>query len=66
MVEHSVRDRFVDSLVKAAEKLVVRCGDNGDADVGRMTVGFQRDKVIEHVQDALDRGARLRFGDANP
>ncbi|WP_421526461.1 aldehyde dehydrogenase family protein [Pseudomonas yamanorum] len=68
LVEHSVLDRFVDSLVQAAEEVVVRCGDNGDADVGRMTVGFQRDKVIEHVQDALDRGARLRFGvvpDAN-
>lgn len=68
LVEHSVLDRFVDSLVREAEKLVVRCGDNGDADVGRMTVGFQRDKVIEHVRDALDRGARLRFGgipDAN-
>ncbi|MFP6847210.1 MAG: aldehyde dehydrogenase family protein [Pseudomonas sp.] len=62
LVEHSVIDRFVDSLVQAAEKLVVRVGDNGDADVGRMTVGFQRDKVIEHVQDALKRGARLRFG----
>ncbi|PZW71477.1 aldehyde dehydrogenase (NAD+) [Pseudomonas sp. URMO17WK12:I1] len=68
LVEHSVLDRFVDSLVQEAEKLVVRCGDNGDADIGRMTVGFQRDKVIEHVLDALDRGARLRFGgipDAN-
>ncbi|RMP62127.1 hypothetical protein ALQ18_01949 [Pseudomonas marginalis pv. marginalis] len=68
LVEHSVLDRFVDSLVQAAEKVVVRCGDNGDADVGRMTVGFQRDKVVEHVQDALERGARLRFGvipDAN-
>ncbi|VVN49806.1 Aldehyde dehydrogenase [Pseudomonas fluorescens] len=62
LVEHSVQERFVDSLVEEAKKLIVRVGDNGEADVGRMTVGFQRDKVIEHVQDALDRGARLRFG----
>ena len=62
LVEHSVQDRFVDSLVKEAQKLVVRVGDKGDADVGRMTVGFQRDKVIEHVQNALNLGARLRFG----
>lgn len=68
LVEQSGYERFVDALVKGAEKLVVRSGDSGDADVGRMTVGFQRDKVIEHVQDALERGARLRFGtvpDAN-
>ncbi|SDT87146.1 aldehyde dehydrogenase family protein [Pseudomonas orientalis] len=62
LVEHSIQDRFVDNLVKEAQKLVVRVGDNGDADVGRMTVDFQRDKVIEHVQDALNLGARLRFG----
>ncbi|WP_269137386.1 aldehyde dehydrogenase family protein [Pseudomonas sp. PGPR40] len=62
LVEQSVQERFVDSLVKEAHKLVVRVGDNGNADVGRMTVDFQRDKVIEHVQDALKFGARLRFG----
>src|SRR3546814_13234030 len=30
--------------------------------IGRMTAGFQRDKVIEHVEEALAAGARLRFG----
>lgn len=62
LVQESIHDHFVDELVKAAEKIVVRPDDQGDADIGRMTVGFQRDKVIEHVEQALALGARLRFG----
>ncbi|MHA6788216.1 aldehyde dehydrogenase family protein [Pseudomonas bijieensis] len=62
LVQDSIHDRFVDELVKEAGKIVVRPDDSGDADIGRMTVGFQRDKVIEHVQQALAAGARLRFG----
>lgn len=62
LVQHALHDRFVDALVAGAQQLVVRDGDEGDADIGRMTVGFQRDKVIEHVEDALARGARLRYG----
>nr|WP_256124499.1 aldehyde dehydrogenase family protein [Pseudomonas yamanorum] len=62
LVQESIHDAFIDELVKEAGKIVVRPGDSGDADIGRMTVGFQRDKVIEHVQQALAGGARLRFG----
>jgi aldehyde dehydrogenase (NAD+) len=62
LVQDSIHQRFVDELVAAAQQLVVRTGDPGDADIGRMTVAFQRDKVIEHVEDALQQGARLRYG----
>jgi acyl-CoA reductase-like NAD-dependent aldehyde dehydrogenase len=62
LVQDNLHDRFIDELVKEAEKIVVRPDDNGDADIGRMTVGFQRDKVIEHVEQAIAAGARLRYG----
>lgn len=62
LVQNDVADRFIDDLVAEAQKLVVRTDDAGDADVGRMTAGFQRDKVIAHVEEALAMGARLRFG----
>ena len=62
LVEAPVYERFLDDLVAAAGRIVVRPDDAGDADVGRMTVAFQRDKVIEHVEEALRLGARLRFG----
>jgi acyl-CoA reductase-like NAD-dependent aldehyde dehydrogenase len=62
LVEDTVHDRFVAGLVAGAGKLVVRPGDRGDADIGRMTAAFQRDKVIAQLEDALARGARIRFG----
>jgi len=62
LVEDSVYDRFMAQLVAAAQRLVVAPGDLGDADLGRMTVAFQRDKVIAHVEEALAKGAQLRFG----
>ncbi|NGY04594.1 aldehyde dehydrogenase family protein [Solimonas terrae] len=62
LVQEGICERFVDELVTEAGKLVVRSGDAGDADVGRMTAAFQRDKVIGHVEEALAMGARLRHG----
>ena len=62
LVEAAVVEPFLEQLVTQAKHLVVRSDDPGDADLGRMTVAFQRDKVIEHVEDALAKGARLRFG----
>lgn len=62
LVQDTLCERFVDELVSEASRLVVREADDGDADIGRMTVAFQRDKVIAHVEEALQQGARLRFG----
>src|SRR3546814_5673486 len=62
LVHDRIFDRFLADLVAQAHKLVVHADDGGEADIGRMTTGFQRDKVIEHVEEALAAGARLRFG----
>src|SRR5512139_541583 len=62
LVQEPIYEGFLDRLVEEAGKLVVRPDDEGDADIGRMTAAFQRDKVIAHIEDALERGARLRFG----
>jgi len=62
LVEEPVYETFMTELIREAGKLVVRPGDQGDSDIGRMTAAFQRDKVIAHIEDALQRGARLRFG----
>jgi acyl-CoA reductase-like NAD-dependent aldehyde dehydrogenase len=62
LVQKPVYDRFMTALVREAGKLVVRIDDGGDADIGRMTAAFQRDKMIEQLRDAQRRGARLRYG----
>ncbi len=62
LVQDTIFERFMDMLVAEAGKLVVQPDDDGDADIGRMTAAFQRDKVVAHVEEALAKGARLRFG----
>ncbi|NKF22374.1 aldehyde dehydrogenase family protein [Solimonas marina] len=62
LVHERIHDAFVDDLVREASRLVIGTDDRGDADIGRMTASFQRDKVIAHIEEALQLGARLRHG----
>ena len=63
LIEDKAHDAFVANLIDEASKLRVAEGDSkGDVDIGRMTVGFQRDKVVAHVSDALAKGAKIVFG----
>jgi acyl-CoA reductase-like NAD-dependent aldehyde dehydrogenase len=62
LVQDTVYEKFMTALVREAGKLSVGTDDSGDADIGRVTTAVQRDTVIDHLQDALRRGARLRYG----
>ena len=63
LVERSFYPRFKKLLLEEAKKLVVANYDSkGDVDIGRMSVEFQREKVITHVKDALNKGAKLLHG----
>jgi acyl-CoA reductase-like NAD-dependent aldehyde dehydrogenase len=59
LVQDTVYERFMTALVREAGKLSV---GTDDADIGRVTTATARDAVIDHLQDALRRGARLRYG----
>jgi acyl-CoA reductase-like NAD-dependent aldehyde dehydrogenase len=61
-VMRGVADRFVDGLVAAARNM--RIGDPVDADteIGPMVSNEQYDLVVELVDDAVARGAKLRCG----
>jgi acyl-CoA reductase-like NAD-dependent aldehyde dehydrogenase len=56
LVQDTVYERFMTALRREAGKL------SAEADIGRVTTARQRDAVIEHLRDALRRGARLRYG----
>ena len=58
----SVYDKFVSYCVEESKKLIVGNPLNEDIDVGPFAVKFQMEKVLEHVNDALEKGARLLFG----
>jgi acyl-CoA reductase-like NAD-dependent aldehyde dehydrogenase len=52
----------VSRIKEECEKLVVNSHDQGDADVGAMTVPFQTDIVRRHVEDAKAKGATVLCG----
>lgn len=62
-VEESIHDEFVRRAKAETEKLIQKTGDSdGNADIGRITVKFQMDKVIDHVEDARAQGATVETG----
>jgi succinate-semialdehyde dehydrogenase/glutarate-semialdehyde dehydrogenase len=65
-VEREVADEFVRRVVELTRAL--RQGDPGqpEVDVGPMTMERQRRIVEEHVQDAVQRGARVLTGGSTP
>jgi acyl-CoA reductase-like NAD-dependent aldehyde dehydrogenase len=65
-VEQAVAEPFLARVVEHTRRL--RMGDpaTGEVDMGPMTLDRQRRIVIEHVDDALARGARALTGGSAP
>lgn len=61
-VEQSCYQDFVQELVSQAQLIKQERDFNGDADIGGMTTQAQTDLVARHLQDALDKGAKLLSG----
>lgn len=61
-VHERIYDPFVDALKSECEKLIVNNQDNGDADIGAITVPFQKDIISRHVEDARAKGATIVCG----
>src|SRR5699024_8728510 len=59
-VHERVFEQFVSELTERAR--AVRAGDDPEADYGPMTMPGQRDVVREHLDDAVNRGARVVMG----
>jgi acyl-CoA reductase-like NAD-dependent aldehyde dehydrogenase len=65
-VQKDIYKRFVERLGAFAEGLVVGDGLKDDTDVGPMIGKANREKVDEHVKDAVKRGAKLVTGGRKP
>ncbi|QCX27396.1 succinic semialdehyde dehydrogenase [Nocardioides jishulii] len=61
-VHQDVYEAFRDELVRATEDLRLGSAYDYGADVGSLTSTAQLEAVREHVQDAVDRGARVLTG----
>ncbi len=61
-VHTKIWDEFVPAFVRQVEKLKVAASMNWDDDMGPLINESQFQKVSEHVQDAVDKGATVLTG----
>ncbi|EDY86263.1 succinate-semialdehyde dehydrogenase [gamma proteobacterium HTCC5015] len=61
-IQYGIYEDFIAQLKAECEALVVNNADRGDADVGAMTARFQTDIVQRHLDDAVDKGAKVLCG----
>ncbi len=59
-VADAVYDRFVDGVLEETSR--IRQDDSGQGDIGSMTFPPQVEIVARHVQDAVDKGAKVLTG----
>lgn len=66
-VDKKIFDNYVDEFVKQTKALKIGDGlKNPDVDLGPMATEKGRNKVIEHVKDAIDKGAKILCGGKIP
>ena len=65
-VERPVFERFTESLVARAERLVPGDPYNEDTTIGPLISNSHRDKVLGYYQQATDLGAQLMTGGGTP
>ena len=61
-VQKNVLDAFADKLCQAVAELNVGNGLSGDTQIGPLISPQALAKVEEHIQDAMQHGAKLRLG----
>lgn len=62
VLHEDVADAFLDTFVPLVRALRLGAGLDYSADMGSLTSRAQLDRVVEHVDDALARGARVLAG----
>ena len=62
MIQESIYEPFKDLLIKKANQIQVGDGENPDFEIGPMVTDFQTRIVKEHLEDALQKGAKLLTG----
>ena len=66
LLEESIRDDFVDELVRRAERIRLGGPFDDDAETGPLISAAHREKVEAYVAAGLDEGAQLRCGGRRP
>jgi len=65
-VAEEIAEEFMEKLVDRASRLKIGNGLESDVDLGPMASASQREKVRDHVADALQKGGKLLHGGHEP
>lgn len=65
-VQRDIYEDFLAKLTVATEKLTIGDGSKEDVDLGAMCTKAGVEKVVEHVEDARAKGARILCGGKKP
>lgn len=65
-VVEKVADEFVQGVLEATKKLKIGNGLNPETDLGPMFRDALRQKVKQHINDAVQQGAEVLFGGSEP
>jgi betaine-aldehyde dehydrogenase len=66
IVEESIREKFVDEVVRRAQLIRLGGPDDPNAETGPLISAAHRDKVAAYVGAAIEEGANLRCGGSAP
>ena len=61
-VQEEIYDRFVEAYVKRAQALQLGFGENEQPDMGPLVSERARQRMLELIEDAVGRGAKLETG----
>ena len=62
MVDQRIADRFAQKVARLASQYRIGTWDDPKADIGPMPNPERREKVLLHIRDALDKGAKALCG----
>ena len=65
-VDERIADQFEQAVVQIAQGYRIGSWDEDNVNIGPMANTDQHDIVRRHIQDALEKGASLKLGDADP
>ena len=61
-VMDNVYDEFVNIAIEEAKAIKVGNPENQETEMGPFVAKFQKDAVVDHVNDAIKKGAKIEFG----
>ncbi len=64
LIHESIYDQFKNQLVKATKKIKLSNENSKDSDIGAVYIDAQKQIIIRHLEDAIEKGATVLTGNS--